>query len=95
MDVLNIDDLKSFISEDVGVTIYDQTWTDQSPLRSETVHKVEVCPQNSHIRIYFNEKKFFAVPKTSKVKITASSWTAVDEASGLHYVVKRRSGDGD
>jgi hypothetical protein len=86
--LINIDDLKPFIYQDVGVSIYDETWTDQSPLRSKRVHKVELCPKNSHLRIYFDEKSFFAIPRTSKIEITESNWTAVDEASGLHYVIK-------
>lgn len=89
MEFLNIDDLKPFISRDVGVSIYDKTWKDQSPLRSEKVTKVELCPSQTHLRIYLNRLHFFAVPRTSDVLITETKWTAFDEKSGLHYVIKR------
>lgn len=89
MGVLNIEDLKPFIFQDVGVTIFDDTWTDQTPLQSKKVHKVELCPNNSHLRIYFDEKRFFAIPRTSDVEVTESSWTAFDQESRLHYVIKK------
>ena len=89
MSLINREDVEPFISENVGVSIYDETWTDQSPFRSQKVHKVELCPNDTHLRIYFDQKRFFAVPRTSKVMVTESSWTAVDEESGLHYVIKK------
>lgn len=85
---INIKDVEPFISESVGVSIYDETWTDQSPLRSEKIEKVELCPNNTHLRIYFNQKNFFAIPRTANVSITESSWVAFDKDSGLHYVLK-------
>lgn len=89
--LINIEDVESFISKDVGVTIYDSTWTDQSPLKTQKVHKVELCPSETHVRIFFDEKRFFAIPRTSHVEKTNTTWTATDEESGLHYVIKNES----
>lgn len=89
MGQISIDELQPFISQNVGVTIYDETWSDQSPFRSEKVEKVELCPSSTHLRIYFNQLHFFAIPLTSQVTLTDSKWMAVDEKSGLHYVIKK------
>lgn len=91
MGLINIEDVEPFISKDVGVTIYDSTWADQSPLRTQKVHKVELCPNDTHVRIFFDEKRFFAVPRTSRVEVTNATWTATDEEAGLHYVIKNES----
>lgn len=88
MGLINIEDVRSFVSQDVGVTIYDKTWTDQSALRSQKVYKVELCPSSTHVRIFFDEKRFFAVPRTSEVEVTDSKWSAFDKESGLHYVIQ-------
>ena len=89
MSLINREDVEPFISENVGVSIYDETWTDQSPLRSKKIEKVELCPNRTHLRIYFNQRSFFAIPRTAKVSITESTWIAFDNDSGLHYVLKR------
>lgn len=88
MDLINIENVERFISKGVGVSIYDDSWADQSPLQSKVVHKVEICPRDTHLRIYFDKKNFVAVPRTSEVVITETSWTAIDEETGLHYVIK-------
>lgn len=90
-ELLNMDDLQPFIAEDVGVTIYDKSWTDQSAFRSEKITKVELCPSETHLRIYFNRLHFFAVPRDSEVNVTESEWSAFDKDSGLYYVIRRES----
>lgn len=89
MSLLTIDDVRSFITQNVGITIYDQTWTDQSPLRSEKVSHVQLCPKETHLRVYFNERNFFAIPREAEVTKTKTKWSAFDEKSRLHYVIER------
>jgi|GEM_PF-1152311 len=89
VSLINREDVGPFISKNVGVSIYDETWTDQSPLRTEKIEKVALCPSHTHLRIYFNEKNFFAIPRTANVSITEATWVAFDKESGLHYVLKR------
>lgn len=91
MAQIQIESLNQFIATNVGITIYDDTWTDQSPLRSEKVKKVTYCPNETHIRVYFNERQFFAIPRTAKVTETSASWTAIDEEGGLHYVIQKET----
>jgi len=86
---LNIDELQSFMSEPVGVTIYDETWADQTPFMSKKIEKAELCPDGTHLRIYFDPVRFFAVPLGSEVSITGAEWTAYDDKAGLHYVIMK------
>src|SRR5699024_11390216 len=69
---LNIDELQSFMSEPVGVTIYDETWADQTPFMSKKIEKAELCSDGTHLRIYFDPERFFAVPLGSEVSITGA-----------------------
>lgn len=89
MAVINRDDLQPFLSQDVGVTIYDHTWKDQSPMLEKTVHHVGMCPEHTHLRIYFDARRFFAVPLTATVTISEDEWSAFDPEAGLHYVIKK------
>jgi len=91
--LLTVEDLTPFITEDVGVTIYDETWTTQSPLREEKISHVTLCPNQTHLRIYFNEMNFFAIPREAKMTTTKNTWTAYDEQSRLHYVIERSNDD--
>lgn len=93
MALLAIEDVKSLIRENVGVTIYDESWTAQSPLREEKIHHVSLCPNKSHLRIYFNERNFFAIPREAKVKTRDNKWIAYDEKSRLHFVIERGNDD--
>lgn len=93
MALLMIEDVTPFARENVGVTIYDETWTAQSPLRSEKISHVSYCPNETHLRIYFNERNFFAIPREAKVTTRDNKWTAYDEVSRLHYVIERGNDD--
>lgn len=86
---IQLEDLERFISENVGITIYDDSWADQSPLRSEKITNIALCPSETHIRVYFNDTHFFAIPRIAVVSATDTTWTAVDEAGGLHYVIQK------
>lgn len=95
VELINMEDLQPFLSHAVGVTIYDHTWDDQSPFVSKTIHKLEICPDRTHLRIYFDELRFFAVPQTATVSISGDEWSAYDEAASLHYVIRKECGSHD
>jgi len=93
MPLLKIEDVMPFITENVGVTIYDESWEAQSPLRKEKISHVALCPNETHLRVYFNERNFFAIPRESKIIKTNKKWEAYDEISRLHYVIERGNPD--
>lgn len=86
---LHIDELQPFMAGMVGVTIYDKTWSDQTPFVSKKIVKAELCPDGTHLRIYFDTVRFFAIPLNSDVSITESQWTAYDTQADLHYVIRK------
>jgi hypothetical protein len=84
-----MEDLQSFLTEDVGVTIYDRSWQDQTPLMTKQIHHIGTCPEGTHVRIYFDEQRFFAVPYTAAVTMNETEWIAFDKQAGLHYMIRK------
>lgn len=89
MEVISLDTLQSFISSPVEVSIQDGQGEDKAPFVKQTVLKLETCPDHTHLRIFFDQKKFFAVPLTSTVTMNESEWIAFDRFSELHYVIRK------
>lgn len=92
MELTEIKSLESFIFEDVEVAILDENGEDLAPFVKKAVFKTELCPDGTHLRIYFNLKQFFAVPLTAKVNNSDDTWSAFDEQAGLTYVIRRECG---
>src|SRR5699024_12280231 len=82
---LNIDELQSFMSEPVGVTIYDETWGDQTPFMSKKIEKAELSPGGTHLRIYVDQVRVFAVTLGGDVTITATWGTAYGDNKAIPY----------
>ncbi|MEH7225114.1 hypothetical protein V7112_14990 [Bacillus sp. JJ1566] len=89
MELTEIKSLESFILEDVEVAILDKDGEDLAPFVKKAVFKTELCPDKTHLRIYFDRLRFFAVPLTAEVAISDDIWSAFDPQSGLTYVVKK------
>lgn len=85
-----MEDLQSFVSEKVMVAILDQDGEERAPFVPKEIQKLEVCPDHTHLRIYFDSRHFFAVPLTACVTLTENEWTAYDQQSQLNYVIKKR-----
>ena len=92
---IKIEDLQSFCLEKVQVAILDQAGENQAPFVSKTIQKLELCPDNTHLRIYFDQRTFFAIPLTSTVSRNENEWSAYDGQSGLKYVVRKECGNHD
>ena len=54
VEPIKIEDLQSFCFEKVQVAILDKDGEDQAPFVSKTIQKLELCPDNTHLRIYFD-----------------------------------------
>ncbi|WP_312473554.1 hypothetical protein [Neobacillus sp.] len=88
MEPINLDDVKRFVGIPVEISIQDQDGGDQAPAVKKTIKKVQPCPDGTHIRFYFNDINFLAVPLISLVNEFKGQWSAFDQESGLTYIIK-------
>ncbi|MEC5425509.1 hypothetical protein QGM71_18685 [Virgibacillus sp. C22-A2] len=88
METVKSEDLKRFISNPVQVCIHGREGEDMAPWVKRKINKVELCPDKTHLRIYFDKHFFFAVPLTSEVVQKETEWTAYDDKAKLHYAIK-------
>ncbi|KAA9022610.1 hypothetical protein [Niallia endozanthoxylica] len=91
MEHIKMEDLQPFISQKVMVAILDKDGEEQAPFVPKEIQKLELCPDHTHLRIYFDRRHFFAIPLTASVSLAENAWTAFDQQSQLYYVIKKRA----
>lgn len=84
-------DLQPFISKKVKISILDKDGEEQAPFVLKMIQKVAPCPDNTHLRIYFDHRTFLAVPLTSKISQNEDEWSAYDQQMDLQYVIRKVS----
>lgn len=84
-----IKDLEGFVAEKVEVAIHDAESETQPPWVEKKIKKLELCPDKTHLRIYFDTYYFFAVPLTSSFSQSDRDWSAYDTESGLYYLIRK------
>lgn len=89
MEPINLDELQRFVAVPVEIVIHDEQVHDQAPAVLKTVKKVQFCPDSTHIRFYFDDFYFLAIPLASDVSQSEEQWSAFDSNSGLHYTIKK------
>lgn len=89
MEITEFEPLNDFISVPVKVSIQDEEVNDNPPFVSKQITSIGLCPDRTHLRIYFEKQTFFAIPLTSTVSFTADEWIAVDSENHLKYVIRR------
>ncbi|PLR83612.1 hypothetical protein CVD25_17315 [Bacillus canaveralius] len=89
MQHINLEELRRFVSVPVAVGIQDDQGDEKAPFIRKTIQKIEICPDETHLRIYFDSFHFFAVPLTANVIQTEQEWSAFDRESGLYYLLKK------
>ncbi|MDF9761930.1 MULTISPECIES: hypothetical protein [Peribacillus] len=92
MEPIKIEDIQPLVSEKASVAILDDGGQDKASFVTKTIVKVELCPDITHLRIYFDDINFFAVPLKSILTKSVNEWVAFDENSGLQYIIRRESG---
>ena len=95
MPAVKMEDLKTFVKKPVQVSVYGGPEEDQAPWIPKQVYAVELCPDQTHLRIYFDYYYFLAVPLTSTVIRQENEWTAYDETCGLYYSIKSEGNRND
>lgn len=85
-----IKDLERFLGEKIEIAIHDAEADTQPPWVEKQIKKLELCPDGSHLRIYFDTFYFFAVPLNSSVSQSDVDWSAYDQESGLYYLIRKK-----
>ncbi len=80
--------MKTLISHPVEIAILDEKSEEQPSFFQKIVNKIELCPDKTHVRIYFDHITFLAIPVISAVTKCKNVWRAYDEVSGLNYVIR-------
>lgn len=87
---INLEELKIYVNQTVELSIQDYTGEEQAaPFIRKALVKVGLCPDETHVRIYFDDKNFFAIPGSAQVTVSEKEWVAFDEASKLYYVIRK------
>ncbi|MFK9095141.1 hypothetical protein [Bacillus salipaludis] len=89
MELIKIEDVKRFVGGPVEIIIHDDDGGDQAAAVKKTVKKVQYCPDETHIRFYFDDYYFLAVPRSNRVSETGEKWSASDAESGLTYTIRK------
>lgn len=89
MKPINIEELNRFIGTPVEISIYDSEASDQAPAVMKKIKKIQFCPDQTHIRFYFDDIYFLAVPLSSEISETETEWSAYTKDSGLQYKLKK------
>lgn len=79
---------EQFSGRTIEISIMDGRGSDQAPSVRKSIKKVQLCPDSTHIRFYFDDFYFLAVPLTAEAIRTETEWTAHDSESGLTYKMK-------
>ncbi|MFD2445122.1 hypothetical protein ACFSO7_14225 [Bacillus sp. CGMCC 1.16607] len=85
-----IKDVERFLNEKIEVAIHDVETNVQPPWVEKKIKKVEMCPDRTHLRIYFDTFYFFAIPLNSNISQSELNWSAYDDASGLYYLIRKK-----
>jgi hypothetical protein len=88
MAIVKEEDLQKFIGSTVQVRIHGRENEDQAPWVNRKISKVAPCPDETHLRIYFDKYFFFAVPMNCSVVKDEQEWSAHDHIAGLYYVIR-------
>ncbi|MBM7605553.1 hypothetical protein JOC75_003576 [Metabacillus crassostreae] len=89
MDHINSLQLSDFVSIPVKVTIQGSDKEEQPSWMNKTIQSSKLCPDGTHIRLYFDQRSFIAFPKTCKVTRKGDIWSAYDDETCLTYLIKR------
>jgi hypothetical protein len=89
VEPIKIDELQHFVGASVEMAIQDEHGGDQAPAVKKEIKKIQLCPDGTHIRFYFDNIYFLAVPLASKMNLTEELFKASDLESGLTYTFKK------
>ncbi|MGG0719342.1 hypothetical protein ABE096_17330 [Robertmurraya massiliosenegalensis] len=80
---------QQYLGSTVEVAIQDEEGQDLAPFIPKEITKIGLCPDQTHLRIYFEQNKFFAIPLHAEVIMEGDDWTATDLLGNLKYMIRR------
>jgi len=89
VEPIKLEDVQLFTGRLVEIVIHDEQGGDQAASVKKTIKKVQYCPDKTHIRFYFDDFYFLAIPLISKVNLSEEFLSAFDQVSGLTYTLKK------
>lgn len=88
MELEAIKALLTYVSVPVELAIYEKEVRDISWM-AQRIRRVKPCPDCTHLRLYFDDFHFLAVPFNSVVSFTKDTWTTFDADSLLYYGIRK------
>jgi hypothetical protein len=86
---INLEDLQAYVDQTIELSIQDHTGEEQpAPFVKKQVKKVELCPDLTHVRLYFDHRNFLAIPLATDVAVIDKGLVAFDDVSKLYYVIR-------
>lgn len=93
MELIESLELNDFISIPVLLTIQGKEEEDKPAWMEKVVQSVELCPDGTHVRLYFDSLHFIAFPKDSVVSRKENTWSAFDQETFLTYLMEKKGED--
>ena len=88
MELINIEELRPYTAIPVQVGVQD-AFGEIAPFVSKVIQEAKICPDRTHIRLYFDRHYFLAVPRESHVRKNEQEWIALDQETQLSYIVRK------
>lgn len=89
MGHIKVEELRTFVFVPVEVAITDEEGSENAPFVQKIIKQVKLCPDQTHIRIYFDTIKFLAIPIIAEVMQNQEEWSAYDPGSALRYTIRK------
>jgi hypothetical protein len=67
------------------IDMADHPETEKTPVIRKVLNRVQACPDNTHVRLFFDQTSFLAIPFSCKSICNDSEFHAFDLEAGLHY----------
>jgi hypothetical protein len=80
---------EEFIGQSMRITICGGEGEEIAPAVTKPLHHVGLCPDQTHIRLYFNELQFVAIPVDSEWSEASEQVTAYDTEGKLTYMIQK------
>jgi hypothetical protein len=82
--------LEELVNSPIEVHIFGEKDEDHPPAVKKSLKKLELCPDKTHLRIYFDDFYFIAVPVECNICSTQDDSVIIhDETTNLHYKIKK------
>lgn len=85
-------DIQSFLLSTITISIQDiaeNAEEQQAAAVKKHVKKIGSCPDETHLRLYFDNITHLAIPFTCESSCSENELHALDKTQKLHYVIRK------